>query len=67
MENKLDFKGHCMNGKSPIYIENEKIKKAKKSDAKKMVKDASDFFRYAKFCPILEIYNLPDGQCFFRK
>ena len=28
-----------------------------------MIKEASDFFQNAKFCPILVIYNLPDGQC----
>ena len=33
MERKWEFKGHNMNGKSPICIENEKIEKARKSPA----------------------------------
>ena len=27
-----------------------------------MIKEGSDFFENAKFCPILVIYNLPDNQ-----
>ena len=27
-----------------------------------MIKEGSDFFQNAKFCPILVIYNLPDNQ-----
>ena len=27
-----------------------------------MIKEGSDFFQNAKFCPILVIYNLPDDQ-----
>ena len=27
-----------------------------------MIKKGSEFFQNAKFCPILDIYNLPDDQ-----
>ena len=27
-----------------------------------MIKEGSDFFQNAKFCPILVIYNLPNDQ-----
>ena len=47
-----------------IWIKNEKIKKWKKSDANEMVKEASDFFQNTKFCPIFNIYNSADDQCF---
>ena len=36
----------------------------KKSDASFIISDESDFFQNAKFCPILDIYNLPDDKCF---
>ena len=39
-----------------------KSKNKKKSDSLEMIKEASDFFQNAKFCPILVIYNLPDDQ-----
>ena len=56
-----------MNGKSPICIENQKIKKPKKSQAGEFDQEKTDFFGNAKFSIILQIGDFPFGNEFFLK
>ena len=49
MEKNLEIKGHYINGKLPICIENEKIKKPGKLLLGEIDWEKSDFFGNAKF------------------
>ena len=46
-------------GKFGICIENEKIKKPRKSDQSKIINSRSDFLGYANFVLISQICDLP--------
>ena len=67
MEKNRDFKGRHMNGKSPICIENKKIKKPRKSQAEEFDKEKTDFFGNAKFSIFLRIGDFPFENEFFLK
>ena len=56
-----------INVNSQFCIENEKIKKPRKSQAVEFDKEKTDFFGNAKFSIFLQIGDFPFGNEFFLK